>query len=92
MLRPQVPDPVKPGASVHFCGIGLLVTLATACGGGGEMAAAPAVAPPLIQPDGSNTVFPISEAVAEEFQKTLPQSIKAAAIRPRDRYQKRGIS
>jgi ABC-type phosphate transport system substrate-binding protein len=37
-------------------------------GGGGENAGAPA----LIRIDGSSTVFPISEAVAEEFQRANP--------------------
>ena len=46
-----------------------LASLATACGGGsstqgGEAGSAPAV----IQIDGSSTVFPISEAVAEEYK------------------------
>lgn len=45
-------------------------TAVAACGGGsGE---APAAAPTLIQLDGSSTVYPISEAVAEEFQKANP--------------------
>jgi len=46
---------------------------ATACGGGSsESPAASNAAPALIQVDGSSTVFPISEAVAEEFQKANP--------------------
>jgi len=48
----------------------LATLLAAGCGGGqtseGENTSTPAV----IQVDGSSTVFPISEAVAEEFQKT----------------------
>src|SRR5688500_10470803 len=48
----------------------LLAVLLTGCGGGqpqttGETSATPAV----IQIDGSSTVYPIAEAVAEEFQK-----------------------
>jgi phosphate transport system substrate-binding protein len=46
---------------------------ATACGGGSsESPAASNASPALIQLDGSSTVFPISEAVAEEFQKANP--------------------
>ncbi|MFM8534664.1 MAG: substrate-binding domain-containing protein, partial [Acidimicrobiia bacterium] len=52
-----------------------LVTLSVslaACGSSSQDAlagAAPGAGPPLISLDGSSTVFPISEAVAEEFQK-----------------------
>ena len=43
----------------------------TACGGGNQnQQAAGGGAPTVITLDGSSTVFPISEAVAEEFQKT----------------------
>ena len=55
----------------RFCGLVLTAALAAACGGGsnapgeGESSTDPA----LIQVDGSSTVYPISEAVAEEFQK-----------------------
>ena len=51
-----------------------VVALGTlACGGSGNEAAAPAAGEPvLIKVDGSSTVFPISEAVAEEFQKANP--------------------
>ena len=43
------------------------------CGGGSsESPAASDAAPAVIQLDGSSTVFPISEAVAEEFQKANP--------------------
>ena len=47
-------------------------TTAAACGGGGSESAASNAAPAVIQLDGSSTVFPISEAVAEEFQKANP--------------------
>ena len=44
-----------------------------ACGGGSSSTnGAPAAAPTLVALDGSSTVFPISEAVAEEFQKATP--------------------
>src|SRR5687768_10865354 len=57
----------------HAASLALLVGTLAACGpsaqdartGGGE----PASGPTLISLDGSSTVFPISEAVAEEFQK-----------------------
>jgi phosphate transport system substrate-binding protein len=52
-----------------FCGLGVAASLAIACGGGGGKPAASSAVPTLIQLDGSSTVFPISEAVAEEFQK-----------------------
>lgn len=53
--------------------LGVLATLAAACGGGSSSSnGAPAARPALVALDGSSTVFPISEAVAEEFQKTTP--------------------
>jgi phosphate transport system substrate-binding protein len=45
---------------------------AVACGGGSS--SGPADAPAFIAIDGSSTVFPITEAVAEEFQKVNPGS------------------
>jgi phosphate transport system substrate-binding protein len=51
----------------------LLTTAATlvlaGCGGGGSSSSATAS---VVTLDGSSTVFPVSEAVAEEFQKTNP--------------------
>ena len=49
---------------------GALVIL-TACGGGSSSSSAPAASagPTEVKLDGSSTVFPISEAVAEEFKK-----------------------
>ena len=47
----------------------LLAVLVNACGGGQTSSTEGAAAPSVIQIDGSSTVFPISEAVAEEFQK-----------------------
>ena len=52
----------------------VLITFAVACGRSesrseGEAAGGPAV----IHIDGSSTVFPISEAVAEEYQKANPR-------------------
>src|SRR5919106_1276332 len=54
----------------------LAVILSTACGGGtgsqGEQGTSGTSA--LIRIDGSSTVFPISEAVAEEFQRANPNT------------------
>ena len=50
-------------------GLTLLLTLSVACGGGSSAPAESNAAPTLIQVDGSSTGFPISEPVAEEFQK-----------------------
>ena len=53
--------------------IGVVAALAVACGGGSAPAtdgsATSAPAPAVITVDGSSTVFPVTEAVAEEFQK-----------------------
>src|SRR6187551_146018 len=58
---------------MRLCAIALVsATTAAACGGGGSESAASNAAPAVIQLDGSSTVFPISEAVAEEFQRTNP--------------------
>ena len=58
---------------MRLCAIALVsATTAAACGGGGSESAASDAAPAVIQLDGSSTVFPISEAVAEEFQKANP--------------------
>ncbi len=56
-------------------GTALAVLVLAACGGGqpsGQAAPATTAAPAMIKVDGSSTVFPISEAVAEEFQKANP--------------------
>jgi phosphate transport system substrate-binding protein len=50
----------------------LATGLAAACGGRGEETAAARSGGTVIQVDGSSTVFPVTEAVAEEFQKTNP--------------------
>ena len=58
---------------MRLCALALVsATTAAACGGGGSESAASNAAPAVIQLDGSSTVFPISEAVAEEFQKANP--------------------
>ena len=48
----------------------IAATLTAACGGGATGAGTGA--PALVRLDGSSTVFPISEAVAEEFQRAHP--------------------
>jgi phosphate transport system substrate-binding protein len=53
--------------------IAAFVLLTAACGGeSGQPGQSGAAAPALITLDGSSTVFPISEAVAEEFQRANP--------------------
>jgi phosphate transport system substrate-binding protein len=56
----------------HLIAVGLLAVTLTACGGGtsSDGSAAPG-GTALVTLDGSSTVFPISEAVAEEFQKAV---------------------
>ena len=62
-----------PSLQMRLCAIALVsATTAAACGGGSSESAASNAAPAVIQLDGSSTVFPISEAVAEEFQKANP--------------------
>jgi phosphate transport system substrate-binding protein len=50
--------------------VGLALTV-TACGGSSD-SGSPAAEPAVIAIDGSSTVFPVTEAVAEEFQKATP--------------------
>jgi phosphate transport system substrate-binding protein len=59
---------------MRLCALAIVsATAVAACGdGNSETPAASNAAPTLIQLDGSSTVFPISEAVAEEFQKATP--------------------
>jgi phosphate transport system substrate-binding protein len=57
-----------------FMMMGGVAVLAAACGGGSapsttEGSGASTAAPAVITVDGSSTVFPVTEAVAEEFQK-----------------------
>jgi len=51
--------------------IGLVALLAAACGGSSAPGEGPAEAQ-VIRIDGSSTVFPVTEAVAEEYQKANP--------------------
>lgn len=55
----------------HVCRLAPAVVLAfaVACGGGGSSSQARTSTPSDIKVDGSSTVFVVSEAVAEEFQK-----------------------
>src|SRR6185503_19596422 len=63
-----------PSVQRRLCAIALVSAMtAAACGGGSSESAASNAAPAVIQLDGSSTVFPISEAVAEEFQKANPE-------------------
>ena len=68
VTRPFAPGKVLSAAATLICIIAL-----TACGKSAQDArtgGAPSTSgPSLVSLDGSSTVFPISEAVAEEFQK-----------------------
>ncbi|MSO45799.1 MAG: PstS family phosphate ABC transporter substrate-binding protein [Acidobacteria bacterium] len=58
---------------VRFLALTILTTIVAACGGGNNQAQPNSEAEPvLITVDGSSTVFPIAEAVAEEFGKANP--------------------
>ena len=61
---------------VRHASVVTLLAAAAACGGGGSQPAPEAGSTPaaLITVDGSSTVFPIAEAVAEEFGKAHPDS------------------
>jgi phosphate transport system substrate-binding protein len=73
MLRFRRSDPARAGHCLRLVGSGAIAILITACGGGGGGSASTSSgSSTLIQLDGSSTVFPISEAVAEEFQKASP--------------------
>jgi phosphate transport system substrate-binding protein len=48
------------------------LALTAGCGGGGAPASSGTTAAGMVTLDGSSTVFPISEAVAEEFQRANP--------------------
>lgn len=51
------------------CVIVLVIAAASACGGRDEGGARSGTGSQIVQADGSSTVFPISEAVAEEFRR-----------------------
>ena len=54
------------------CALFVCAAVLIAACGGGQPSTGGTPAPSVIQVDGSSTVFPISEAVAEEFQKANP--------------------
>ena len=59
--------------SLLHAAVAALVTLTVACGGGTPAQQEGDAAPEaLITIDGSSTVFPIAEAVAEEYGKATP--------------------
>jgi phosphate transport system substrate-binding protein len=63
--------PIRPFAH-RLTSLAIALTSAACGGGGGQQpagGAAPAQAPQVITADGSSTVAPVTEAVAEEFQK-----------------------
>ena len=59
--------------SMRTAGLVLIATLAVGCGGGATTEEASNELSGMIRVDGSSTVFPISEAVAEEFKKANPK-------------------
>lgn len=56
---------------LSLAAVGLVALLAAACGGSSAPGEAPA-GTQVIQIDGSSTVYPVTEAVAEEYQKANP--------------------
>jgi phosphate transport system substrate-binding protein len=56
-------------SSLRYGALSVVLAIAVACGPPGEQGSS---TPTEIRIDGSSTVFPISEAVAEEFQKAKP--------------------
>ncbi|HEU4464290.1 MAG TPA: PstS family phosphate ABC transporter substrate-binding protein [Gemmatimonadota bacterium] len=57
-----------------------VASLALACGGGGEQGGDGTALSGSIEVDGSSTVYPISEAVAEEFQRENPGTRVAVGV------------
>jgi phosphate transport system substrate-binding protein len=55
----------------HFGAVATVISLLAACGGGSDASGSGALSG-RVQIDGSSTVFPIQEAVAEEFQISNP--------------------
>ena len=58
---------MAPATKIAVLAIAVCTLLVVACGGGGTNVGSTESA--VIKIDGSSTVFPITEAVAEEFQK-----------------------
>ncbi len=63
----------RPSSTVISLVVSLFVLIGLACGGGGTN---PGGESTVIKVDGSSTVFPITEAVAEEFQKEKQGKVK----------------
>jgi phosphate transport system substrate-binding protein len=61
-----------PTSKRSFIAIGLAVGLLAACRGDQSQTSTTGGASQVIAADGSSTVFPITEAVAEEFQRATP--------------------
>jgi phosphate transport system substrate-binding protein len=66
--------------SIHPLVLACLAVGALACGGGTEQGADEGALSGPIEVDGSSTVFPISEAVAEEFQRENPDTRVAVGV------------
>ncbi|MGH7566835.1 MAG: substrate-binding domain-containing protein, partial [Gemmatimonadota bacterium] len=64
---------------IHTLSLVILVAGALACGGGEQGTEQGALSGP-IEIDGSSTVYPISEAVAEEFQIENPDTRVAVGV------------
>jgi phosphate transport system substrate-binding protein len=66
--------------SMRLASLVVLAILAVGCGGGATTEQASNELSGMIRVDGSSTVFPISEAVAEEFKKANPKVDVAVGI------------
>ena len=66
--------------AIHFLLAAGVASLALACGGGGQQDGDGTALSGSIEVDGSSTVYPISEAVAEEFQRENPGTRVAVGV------------
>ena len=66
--------------AIHFLLVAGVASLALACGGGGQQEGDGTALSGSIEVDGSSTVYPISEAVAEEFQRENPGTRVAVGV------------
>lgn len=62
---------IRRFAALLLC-IALVAVVAAGCGGKGSQTGGPQKLSGIVNIDGSSTVYPIAEAVAEEFQKKYP--------------------